>query len=163
MQPDVRDLERPPPEILLPPGVRGVPFSASPLLSTDAQTPPTQTSCTSSPTANAHYSYQRCTVNAMPTNAALLGKSKLPLALVITPYRSLKEGDVSRAPLRPAAASAPAHSSRPAGARPSRDRHGDRALPPLPHVHQPLRDLYRGRRALEVLHVQPPQRGPAAV
>src|ERR1700761_8029706 len=38
-------------------------------------------------------SYQRCTLNAMPANNSLLSKSKIPLALVITPYKSLKEGE----------------------------------------------------------------------
>lgn len=69
--PDPRDLQIPPPEIRLPPN-----------------------SCISpSPTANADPSYQRCTLNAIPTTSSLLGKSKIPLALVLTPYRSLKEGD----------------------------------------------------------------------
>ncbi|KDQ58689.1 hypothetical protein JAAARDRAFT_176744 [Jaapia argillacea MUCL 33604] len=69
--PEPRELARPPPEIRLPPNA-----------------------CISpSPFANSHPSYQRCTVNAIPTTHSLLNKSKLPLALVITPYRSVKEGD----------------------------------------------------------------------
>lgn len=69
--PDPRELLRPPPEIRLPPNA-----------------------CNSgSPTANADPSYKRCTINAIPTTSALLNKSKLPFALVSTPYRSLKEGD----------------------------------------------------------------------
>lgn len=69
--PEPRDLERPPPEIRLPPN-----------------------SCISpSPTANADFSYCRSTINAIPTTSSLLTKSKLPLALVITPYRSLNEGE----------------------------------------------------------------------
>ncbi|KAF9009995.1 CPII coat sec24 protein [Cyathus striatus] len=36
---------------------------------------------------------QAFTLNAIPTTSSLLAKSKVPLALVITPYRSLKEGD----------------------------------------------------------------------
>lgn len=69
--PEPSDLHLPPPEIRLPPN-----------------------SCvTPSPTANADPSYQRSTLNAIPTTHALLGKSKLPLALVITPYRSLNEGE----------------------------------------------------------------------
>lgn len=69
--PDPRDLHNPPPEIRLPPN-----------------------SCISpAPTANADPSYQRCTINAIPTTSSLLTKSKLPLALVLTPYRSLKEGE----------------------------------------------------------------------
>lgn len=69
--PDPRELSRPPPEIRLPPGA-----ALSP-----------------SPTANAPYQYQRSTLNAIPNSASLLGKSKIPLGLVITPYRSLKEGE----------------------------------------------------------------------
>ncbi|TFY63547.1 hypothetical protein EVG20_g6270 [Dentipellis fragilis] len=69
--PDPRELARPPPEIRLPPGA-----SVSP-----------------SPHANAPYQDQRCTVNAIPTTNSLLSKSKIPLGLVITPYRSLKEGE----------------------------------------------------------------------
>ncbi|KAJ3529818.1 hypothetical protein NMY22_g8837 [Coprinellus aureogranulatus] len=69
--PDPRDLQIPPPEIRLPPN-----------------------SCISpSPFANADPSYQRSTLNAIPTTSSLLGKAKIPLALVLTPYRSLKEGD----------------------------------------------------------------------
>jgi len=69
--PDPRELQRPPPEIRLPPN-----------------------SCISpSPTANADPSYCRSTINAIPTTGGLLTKSKLPLALVLTPYRSLNEGE----------------------------------------------------------------------
>ncbi|KAH8113877.1 CPII coat sec24 protein [Phellopilus nigrolimitatus] len=69
--PDPRELYAPPPEIRLPPNA-----------------------CISpSPHANADPSYQRCTINAVPTTSALLNKSKLPFGLVLTPYRSLKEGD----------------------------------------------------------------------
>lgn len=69
--PEPRDLERPPPEIRLPPN-----------------------SCISpSPSANADYSYCRSTINAIPTTSSLLTKSKLPLVLVLTPYRSLNEGE----------------------------------------------------------------------
>ncbi|KIL59467.1 hypothetical protein M378DRAFT_26985 [Amanita muscaria Koide BX008] len=69
--PDPRELHRPPPEIRLPPG----------------------SSISQSPFANADPSYQRSTLNAIPTSSSLLAKSKIPLALVITPYRSLKEGE----------------------------------------------------------------------
>lgn len=69
--PDPRDLHRPPPEIRLPPN-----------------------SCISpSPNANADPSYCRSTLNAIPTTSSLLSKSKLPLALVLTPYRTLDEGE----------------------------------------------------------------------
>ncbi|EPQ25914.1 uncharacterized protein PFL1_06588 [Pseudozyma flocculosa PF-1] len=70
-QPNVNDLERPPPEIRLPPN-----------------------SCiTSNPKANADPSYQRCTLNAIPTTSALLTKSKLPFGLILSPYRSVRESD----------------------------------------------------------------------
>ncbi|TFK72080.1 CPII coat sec24 protein [Pluteus cervinus] len=69
--PEPRELLRPPPEIRLPPN-----------------------SCISpAATANADPSYQRSTLNAIPTTSSLLSKSKVPLALVITPYRSVKEGE----------------------------------------------------------------------
>ncbi|KAH9973884.1 Sec23/Sec24 trunk domain-containing protein [Lactifluus volemus] len=71
--PDPRDLELPPPQIRLPPGA----------------------CLTNSPLANAHHSYQRCTVNAIPNSGSIVGKSKIPLALVITPYRSVKEAEES--------------------------------------------------------------------
>lgn len=68
---DPRELARPPPEIRLPPN-----------------------SCiTLSPHANADPSYQRSTLNAIPTTSSLLSKSKIPLALVITPYRTVKDGE----------------------------------------------------------------------
>jgi protein transport protein SEC24 len=69
--PEPRDLHIPPPEIRLPPNA----------------------SVTPSPLANADPSYQRSTLNAIPTTSSLLAKSKIPLALVITPYRSLNEGE----------------------------------------------------------------------
>jgi len=69
--PEPRELLRPPPEIRLPPNA-----------------------CISpSPLANAHYSYQRSTLNAIPTSSSLLNKLKIPLALIITPYRSLRDGE----------------------------------------------------------------------
>ncbi|KAK6981036.1 protein transporter SEC24, partial [Favolaschia claudopus] len=69
--PEPMELHRPPPEIRLPPG-----------------------SCISpAPTAVADPSYQRLTLNAVPTTSSLLNKAKIPLALIITPYRTLDEGD----------------------------------------------------------------------
>jgi hypothetical protein len=69
--PDPRELSRPPPEIRLPPNA-----------------------CLSpNPAANADPSYLRCTLNAIPTTSNLLNKCKIPLGLVITPYRSLNEGE----------------------------------------------------------------------
>ncbi|QRW18920.1 transporter protein Sec23 [Rhizoctonia solani] len=68
---DPQELSYPPPEIRLPPGA-----------------------CISqSPLANADPSYMRCTVNAIPTTNALLNKSKLPLALVLAPNRSVRATD----------------------------------------------------------------------
>ena len=69
--PDPQELHQPPPEVILPPNA----------------------ALTTSPFSNADPSYQRSTVNAIPTTYALLNKAKLPLALVITPYRSVKEGE----------------------------------------------------------------------
>lgn len=54
-----------------------------------------QISVTDSPNVNCDPSYQASTINAIPATEALLKKSKLPFALVLAPYRSLKEGDVS--------------------------------------------------------------------
>lgn len=71
MMPDVNGLERPPPEIRLPPNA---------CISTN-------------PKANADPSYQRCTLNAVPTTSSLLAKSRLPLGLVLSPYRSVREED----------------------------------------------------------------------
>ncbi|KAK0567842.1 COPII subunit [Tilletia horrida] len=70
-QPNPHDLERPPPEIHLPPNA----------------------SVSTHPKSNADPSYQRCTLNAVPTTAALLNKSKLPLGLVLSPYRSVRQED----------------------------------------------------------------------
>ena len=69
--PDVNDLDRDPPSIVLPPNAT---FS-------------------NSPHANAHHSYKRSTLNVVPTTQSLLNKFKIPLALVLTPYRSLDTGD----------------------------------------------------------------------
>lgn len=71
MQPDVRGLEVPPPPSLLPQNA----------------------AVTNSPNIFPDPSYQRCTVSSMPTTQSLLNKSKLPLALVMAPYRSYRESD----------------------------------------------------------------------
>ena len=47
--------------------------------------------------ANTDPSYQRCTIGAIPSTSSLLSKTKLPFGLIVTPFRSLEEGDV-RAP-----------------------------------------------------------------
>jgi protein transport protein SEC24 len=69
--PEPLELHRPPPEIRLPPGAALV----------------------ANPNINPDPSYQRTTLNAIPTTSSLLAKSKLPLALVVTPYRTTKEGE----------------------------------------------------------------------
>ncbi|KAF9171734.1 COPII subunit [Mortierella sp. AD010] len=69
--PRIVDLEAPPPSINLP----------------------ANSSITNSPHANCDPSYKRSTLNAIPANSQLLQKSRIPLGLVITPYRSVKEGD----------------------------------------------------------------------
>ncbi|TIB87107.1 protein transport protein SEC24 [Wallemia mellicola] len=65
--PDPNALENDPPMISLPPNAT---FSQS-------------------PTANAHHSFKRSTLNVIPTTQSLLNKFKIPLSLVITPYRSV--------------------------------------------------------------------------
>ncbi|WFD42955.1 COPII subunit [Malassezia psittaci] len=67
---DMNDLDMPPPPIELPPGTGLV---ASP--------------------QNADPSWQRSTLNSIPTTASMLNKSKLPLAVVLSPMRSVRERD----------------------------------------------------------------------
>ncbi|KAF9920723.1 COPII subunit [Linnemannia zychae] len=69
--PRIADLDAPPPLIRLP----------------------DTASITQSPYANCDPSYKRSTLNAVPATSQLLTKSRLPFGLVITPYRSVKEGD----------------------------------------------------------------------
>ncbi|KAI3620686.1 hypothetical protein CBS9595_002653 [Malassezia furfur] len=64
------DLSMSPPPIQLPPGTA---------LSADA--------------SNAEASWQRSTLNAVPTTSSMLSKSKLPLAVVLSPMRSVRERD----------------------------------------------------------------------
>ncbi|KAH7099784.1 CPII coat sec24 protein [Auriculariales sp. MPI-PUGE-AT-0066] len=71
MPPNPAELLQPPPEIRLPPGA----------------------CLTQDPRAQADPTYMRCTLNAIPTTSALLSKTKLPLALVLTPHRSLEPGE----------------------------------------------------------------------
>ncbi|KAI9486752.1 MAG: hypothetical protein EXX96DRAFT_517011 [Benjaminiella poitrasii] len=54
---------------------------------------PPNISVTDSPNINCDPSYQCSTINAIPASESLLKKSRLPFALVLAPYRSLKEGD----------------------------------------------------------------------
>ncbi|RCH82676.1 COPII subunit, partial [Rhizopus azygosporus] len=72
-RPHIADIDNTGPQVRLPPNI----------------------SVTDSPFVNADPSYQCSTLNAIPATESLLKKSRLPLALVLTPYRSLKEGDDS--------------------------------------------------------------------
>ncbi|KAL5621400.1 hypothetical protein BROUX41_006300 [Berkeleyomyces rouxiae] len=65
------ELDLPPPPIILPPN----------------------TAVTPSPHANCPPKFTRSTLNAVPTTAGLLKKSKLPFALIIQPYSSLHDND----------------------------------------------------------------------
>lgn len=67
----VEELDIPPPIINLPPN----------------------TSVTPSPYSNCPPKYVRSTINAIPTTHSLLKKSKLPFALVISPYTSLHDNE----------------------------------------------------------------------
>ncbi|KAK5115170.1 COPII subunit [Meristemomyces frigidus] len=67
----VTDLDQPPPPIILPPN----------------------SSVTPSPHANCPPKYVRSTLNAMPTTASLLKKSKIPFALIIQPYAALHDAE----------------------------------------------------------------------
>lgn len=67
----VEELDLPPPQINLPPN----------------------TSVTPSPYSNCPPKYVRSTINAVPTTHSLLKKSKLPFALVISPYTSLHDSE----------------------------------------------------------------------
>jgi protein transport protein SEC24 len=69
--PNPAELHRPPPEARLPPNA----------------------TLTGNPNPNPDVNYQRTTISAVPTTSSLLAKSKIPLALVINPYRSVKEGE----------------------------------------------------------------------
>ncbi|KAL6721400.1 COPII subunit [Lecanora helva] len=66
---NISELDLPPPPIILPPN----------------------SSVTPSPDANCSPKYVRSTLNAVPTTHSLLKKSKLPFALVISPYSSLHD------------------------------------------------------------------------
>lgn len=71
--PNMSELDAPPPPIVLPPNATVTP----------------------SERANADPSYQRSTMNAIPSTNSLFLKSKLPLAIVLSPMRSVRpeEGD----------------------------------------------------------------------
>lgn len=72
LQPDISALEAPPPPYLVP----------------------SNTAVTQSPHSQPDPSYQRCTLTSMPATQSLLNKSKLPLALVMAPYRSVRDDDM---------------------------------------------------------------------
>ncbi|KAJ3270457.1 COPII subunit [Terramyces sp. JEL0728] len=52
-----------------------------------------QPSVTQSTAANCDPVYKRCTLNAFPNSSQLLNKSKLPLGVMLTPFRQLLPGD----------------------------------------------------------------------
>jgi protein transport protein SEC24 len=54
---------------------------------------PANAAATPSEFANDSSKYLRCTLNAMPTSHSLLKKSKLPFALIISPYASLHDSE----------------------------------------------------------------------
>ncbi|KAJ3205175.1 COPII subunit [Entophlyctis luteolus] len=52
-----------------------------------------QLSVSQSPNAVCPSVYKRCTLNAIPQTQSMLGKTKIPFGLVVTPYRSLLPGE----------------------------------------------------------------------
>lgn len=54
---------------------------------------PSNAAATPSEMANESSKYLRCTLNTIPTNHSLLKKSKLPFALIISPYASLHDSE----------------------------------------------------------------------
>ena len=54
---------------------------------------PSNAAATPSEFANESSKYLRCTLNTIPTNHSLLKKSKLPFALIISPYASLHDSE----------------------------------------------------------------------
>lgn len=54
---------------------------------------PSNATVTPSTRANVDPSYQRCTLNAIPTTNSLLTKSKLPFGVVLSPMRSVRAED----------------------------------------------------------------------
>ncbi|TPX31402.1 hypothetical protein SmJEL517_g05242 [Synchytrium microbalum] len=79
-----------------PPGVnllQGIP------LATELLRPPppfmmaSTASVSAAPTSNSDPSYKRCTVGAVPQTLQLLNKSKMPFALVLSPYRNIHPGE----------------------------------------------------------------------
>ena len=72
LPPSIPDLSLPPPPLVLPPNAKLIP---------------------SSETANASPDYFRSTLNVFPTTHSLAKKSKLPTALIVRPFNSLKYED----------------------------------------------------------------------
>ncbi|KAG0172660.1 COPII subunit [Apophysomyces sp. BC1034] len=78
---------------------RSVPLMSAPPFIADMDAPappinlPQNSALTDSPYANAEASYKCSTLNAIPSSETVLKKSRLPLALVLAPYRTLKTGD----------------------------------------------------------------------
>ncbi|KAJ3038754.1 COPII subunit [Rhizophlyctis rosea] len=54
---------------------------------------PSSSSVSQAPTSNCDPKYKRCTINAIPQTTTLLNKCKIPLGLLITPYRHLLNGE----------------------------------------------------------------------
>lgn len=71
LPPPISDLDLPPPPIILP---------------TDA-------TCTQTPNAIPSHKFIRSTLNVVPTTNSLLKKSKLPFALIISPFSALQEAN----------------------------------------------------------------------
>lgn len=129
-----------------------------------------QTTLTDSPDAIPDPSYMRSTLNAVPTTNSLLNKSKLPFGLVLTPYRSLKEGDVSSpTDLRHNLSQSTwvslysCFDTGSLGTCPRCQGYGHRPLPSMQVLHQPLRHIHRGWQPMEVSDVQPCQRCSSAL
>lgn len=94
-----------------------------------------QASFSNHPLKNADVSFQRSTLNAVPTTSSLLNKSKIPFALICTPYRSIKPGDVRRQ----TTAQSQLLTLVCVGGSSCRIRHCDSQMQALQNIHQPLR------------------------
>lgn len=71
----------------LPPSIADLSFTPPPIVL------PAGSTLTSSPAANASPEFFRSTLNVIPNNSSLLKKTKLPLALIVKPYNTLKISD----------------------------------------------------------------------
>lgn len=72
LPPPIHDLSLPPPPIVLAPDATVIPYNEA------ANSPP---------------DYMRSTMNVIPTSSSLLKKTRLPLALVVSPYQHLRASD----------------------------------------------------------------------